>query len=216
MGVGTAPEILHRIMNMFAWTVRLGLLRSLAPLATLMHAIMNGLRWGEHRGGCRRGRGRGCGGAAIERCWDMIAEADDGPLIPAMAAEAIVRHALDGRRPAAGARAALRELELSDYEALFARHKIFSGHARAGGYPSAALRRLLGDAYATLPAPIQAMHDLEGALTAEGRATVERGTKPVGARHRAAIGFPPPAGTSRSKAPRSAIASKHPGPPFAC
>jgi len=38
MGVGTAPEILHRIMNMFAWTVTLGLLRSLAPLATLMHA----------------------------------------------------------------------------------------------------------------------------------------------------------------------------------
>src|SRR5882672_4743815 len=51
MGVGTLPEILHRILNMFSWTVRLRLLPSLAPLATPMHAIMNGLRWGEHRGG---------------------------------------------------------------------------------------------------------------------------------------------------------------------
>jgi len=69
---------------------------------------MNGLRWGEHRGrDVRRGRGADAAGRRIERCWDMIAEADDGPLIPAMAAEAIVRHALDGRRPAAGARAAL-------------------------------------------------------------------------------------------------------------
>jgi hypothetical protein len=192
MGVGTVPEILHRILNMVAWTVRLRLLRSLAPLATLMHAIMNGLRWGEHRGGMFVAvAGADAAGRRIERCWAMIAEADDGPLIPAMAAEAIVRRALDGRRPAAGARAALRELELSDYEALFARHKIFSGTREPADIQTPLYRRLLGDAYATLPAPIQAMHDLEGALTAEGRATVERGTNLLARAIAAVIGFPP-------------------------
>jgi predicted DCC family thiol-disulfide oxidoreductase YuxK len=52
-------------------------------------------------------------------------------------------------------------------------------------------RRLLGEAYATLSAPIQAMHDLKGPLTAEGRATVERGTNLLGRAIAAAIGFPP-------------------------
>jgi hypothetical protein len=192
IGVGTVPEILHRILNMFAWTVRLRLLPSLAPLATLMHAIMNGLRRGEHRGGMFVAvAGADAAGRRIERCWDMVAEADDGPLIPAMAAEAIIRRALDGRRPAAGARAALRELELSDYEALFARRKIFSGTREPADIPTPLYRRLLGDAYATLPAPIQAMHDLEGTLAAEGRATVARGTNLLARAIAAVIGFPP-------------------------
>ena len=49
----------------------------------------------------------------------MLAEGDDGPLIPSMAVAAIVRNELGGRRPAAGARAATGELELADYDAIF-------------------------------------------------------------------------------------------------
>jgi hypothetical protein len=49
----------------------------------------------------------------------MLAEADDGPLIPAMAIEAVVRKILGGYRPPSGARACLHELDLSDYERLF-------------------------------------------------------------------------------------------------
>jgi hypothetical protein len=192
MGVGPVPEILHRVLNVFAWSVRLRLLPSLAPLATPMHAIINVLRWGEHRGGMfvtvdgvdEQGRRKA-------RSWHMIAEGDDGPFIPAMAAEAIVRHRVDGRRPVAGARAALRELELSDYEALFARRKIFSGTREPADAQAPLYRRLLGDAYATLPAPIQVMHDLAGTLSAEGRATVERGTSLLARAIAAAIGFPP-------------------------
>ena len=192
MGVGPVPEILHRALIMFAWSVRLRLLESLAPLATLMHAVINMLRWGEHRGGMFVAvAGEDAEGRRIERSWHMIAEADDGPFIPSMAAEAIIRHRLDGRRPAAGARAALRELELSDYEALFARRKIFSGTREPVDAQAPLYRRLLGDAYTALPAPIQAMHDLNGALAAEGRATVERGTNLVARAIAAAIGFPP-------------------------
>jgi hypothetical protein len=52
-------------------------------------------------------------------------------------------------------------------------------------------RRLLGDAYEALPAPIRAMHDLDQSITAQGRANVDRGAT-FGARIIAAVtGFPP-------------------------
>ncbi len=194
MGAGPVPEILHRLLNAFAWAVRAGILRSLAPFAPLMHAAINVLRWGEHRGGMFVAvEGVDAEGRGIERSWHMIAEGDDGPLIPSMAAEVIIRRRLDGRRPAAGARAALRDLELSDYETLFARRKIFSGTREPADAQAPLYRRLLGDAYAVLPVPIQTMHDLNHTLAAEGRATVERGTNLVARAIAAAFRFPPAA-----------------------
>jgi hypothetical protein len=121
----------------------------------------------------------------------MIAEGDDGPLIPSMAAEAIIRRRLDGRRPAPGARAATRDLELADYEALFARRQIVCGTRETPRAATPLYRRLLGDAYAQLPAPIQAMHELADTLSVEGRATIERGHNLVARAIAAAVGFPP-------------------------
>jgi hypothetical protein len=121
----------------------------------------------------------------------MIAEGDDGPLIPSMAAEAIVRRRLEGKRPDAGARAAARDLELSDYEALFARRKIFCGVRATAPADATLYRRLLGDAYAQLPAPIQAVHELTDTLVAEGVATIDRGKTFVARAIAAVMGFPP-------------------------
>ena len=192
MGAGPVPEILHRAMIVLARAVPLGLLRSLSPFAPLMHAVINVLRWGEHRGGMFVAvEGADADGKPIARSWHMIAEGDDGPLIPSMAAEAIIRRRLDGKRPAAGARAGTRDLEQSDYEALFSRRRIFTGIRET---PRAALplyRRLLGDAYARLPAPIQAMHDVADTLTAEGVTTVVCGRNAVARLIAAVAGFPP-------------------------
>jgi hypothetical protein len=44
-----------------------------------------------------------------------------------MAIEGIVRRLLDGQRPDPGARAAVRDLELEDYDRLFARRMIHTG-----------------------------------------------------------------------------------------
>ena len=192
MGAGPVPEILHRLLNLLARLVRLRLLPTLVPIAPLMHGVTNWLRWGEHRGGMFVAlTGADASGRPIERSWHMIAEGDDGPLIPSMAAEAIIRRRLDGRRPAAGARAALCELELSDYEALFARRRIVSGVREPVDAAAPLYRRLLGDAYKLLPAPIQALHDLTGTLTLEGRATVERGQGLAARAIAALFGFPP-------------------------
>jgi hypothetical protein len=128
MGAGPVPEIWHRALNGLAWLVRLKLLPSLSPFAALMYRTMSVLSWGEHRGGMFVAvQGSGSGGERIGRSWHLLAEGDDGPLIPSMAAAAIIRHCLAGRSPAVGARAAATDLELADYEPLFARRRISTG-----------------------------------------------------------------------------------------
>lgn len=200
MGAAPVPEILHRTLIALAWLVRLGVLRSLSPLAPLMYLATNRLGWGAHRGGMFVAvSGRDAAGVARERSWHMVAEGDDGPLIPSMAVEALLRRALDGQRPAPGARAAVRDLELADYEALFARRRIVAGardetrgDARDGG-PGETLplyARLLGPAWHDLPAAVRAMHEWSGTTVAQGLAAVERGRGPAARLVAALAGFP--------------------------
>ncbi|TGT65881.1 SDR family NAD(P)-dependent oxidoreductase [bacterium M00.F.Ca.ET.159.01.1.1] len=188
MGAGPVPEVLHRALIGLAWLVRAGLVPSLSSLAPLMHWATNRLSWGEHRGGMFVAvEGADADGRPIRRSWHLLAEGDDGPLIPSMAVEAIIRKALDDRMPMPGARAAVRDVELEDYEKLFASKTIYTGlrddsEAR-GLYPD-----LLGDAWKNLPAEIRAMH--EGAAMAQGRARVERGSGMLSRLAARLIGFP--------------------------
>jgi hypothetical protein len=176
MGAGPVPEVLHRALNLLAWMVRFKLLPSLLPLAPLIYRVINVVRWGEHRGGMFVSvEGVTKDGQAIERSWHLLAEGDDGPLIPSMAAAAIIRGCRAGRRPAAGARSAAADLELSDYEPLFKERTIYTGFREPLPVDAPLYRRVLGGAWQSLPPPLAAMHDLAGDLTAEGVATVERG-----------------------------------------
>jgi hypothetical protein len=192
MGVGTVPEIWLRGLNALAWLVRLRLLPSLLPLAALIHNTRTGLSWGEHRGGMFvTVSGALASGAPVERSWHMIAEGDDGPFVPSMAAEAIIRHCLAGRMPKPGARAGVNDVELADYEATFARQRIVTGTRQTPQPGEPLYRRILGDAYATLPQPLQVMHDLKSELTATGVASVERGKGFLARLAAAIVGFPP-------------------------
>jgi hypothetical protein len=189
MGAGPVPEILHRALIALAWLVRWRMLPSLLPLARLAHWASNNVAWGEHRGGMFvEVSGADSGGRPIKRSWHLLAEADEGPLIPAMAVEAIVRRMLGGLRPQPGARAAVRELELEDYETLFAERAIHTG-IRDDAMDSPTLyRRVLGASWGRVPAAVQAMHD--GATRAEGRARVERGTGWLSRLAGLLVGFP--------------------------
>jgi hypothetical protein len=176
MGAGPVPAILHRLLRWLAHCVRAGLLPSLAPVAWLMHRTINVVRWGEDRGGMfveivgRRG------GSPVTRSWHLLAEGDDGPFIPSMAIEAIVRNWLEGRAPRPGARAALEELEVSDYEKLFVGRRIHTGSRLPAGADECLYKRLLGEAWRGLPASIRSLHDAAPRLRARGKATVVRGT----------------------------------------
>lgn len=192
MGAGPVPEILHRALIGFAWLVRLRLLPSLLPLAGIIHFVSNRLRWGEHRGGMFvQVEGVGEGGQPLRRSWHLLAEGDDGPLIPSMAVQGIVRRSLDGRRPAPGARAAVHDLELDDYEKLFAGRALYTG-IREGTPPKAQClyAALLGSAWNELSPAIRNMHDGSGTEEVAGRASVTRGGNPLARLAGWIMGFP--------------------------
>jgi hypothetical protein len=161
-------------------------------LAPLMHLATNHLRWGEHRGGMFvEVKGADGSGAPLKRSWHLLAEGNDGPLIPSMAVEALVRNALEGHSPVPGARAAVRELELEDYERLFAGRTIYTGvrdDIPTGTPPLYA--RVLGTAWDRLPVEIRDMHDVDGAASAQGRSSVERGSGVLARLAAWTMGFP--------------------------
>lgn len=177
-GAGPVPEILHLSLSGLAWLVRWRILPTLAPLVRLFHGAINVVRWGEHRGGMFvEVDGVDGGGESVRRCWHMIAEGDDGPLIPSMTIEGIVRKMLDGRKPQAGARSAIAELELADYDSLFARRAIRHGawsETKATAHEPL-YKRILATAWNDLPANIRKMHASDVAI-ARGLAEVTRGT----------------------------------------
>jgi len=192
VGAGPVPEILHRQLIALAWLVRSRLLAGLSVFAPLISFVANHLRWGEHRGGMFvEVAGTDADGAPLKRSWHLVAEGDDGPFIPAMAAAALVRKSLNGHTPPPGARAALCELELEDYEQLFAGRSIVAGVRNDAALDDAPLyARILGNAWDDLPVEIRAMHNIDRVSLAEGLASVERG-KNVLARLAAWIaGFP--------------------------
>jgi len=93
--------------------------------------------------------------------------------------------------PRSGARAGVNDVELADYEATFARRRIVTGTRQTPQPGEPLYRRILGDAYATLPQPLQVMHDLKSELTASGVASVERGRGLLARLAGAIVGFPP-------------------------
>ena len=178
-GAATQPAILHRLLSIAAWLVRLRLLKSLSWLAGPAHAVMRRVRWGEHRGGMFVGAsGVDAGGRKRRRSWHLIAEGDDGPFVPALGTAILVRQMLRGHRPEAGARSAARVFALSDFEDAFGGLAIRAG-IREDEDEAALYPRLLQGAWSELPEAIRAMHAAPQGLTARGTARVDRGGNPL-------------------------------------
>ena len=190
MGAAPVPEILHRALILLAWLVRLRVLPSALPFASMMHAATNRVRWGEHRGGMFVAvDGIDRAGRTVRRSWHLLAEGDAGPLIPSMAVEALVRRMIEGQFPAPGARPATTVLELADYERLFAGRTIYTG-MRHESSATPLYRSLLGSAWHALPAEIQSMHDVADCAQAKGVAQVSRGSSLLARLVAALLGFP--------------------------
>ncbi len=194
MGAGPVPEILHRALNFFAWLVRLKIVPTILPLAPLMEFVMRHVTWGEHRGGMFvEVTGEDEKGAPMQRSWHLLAEREDGPMIPSMAIEAIIRKFAAGVKIEPGARTP--ELTLEEYDSLFKTRDIHTGIREDLPLMTAPLyKRHLGAAWEMLPPEIRAMHDFESMAAAEGAATVIRGGSPL-ARLACWLMRFPPAGT---------------------
>ncbi len=175
VGAAPVPELLLRCLVLMAWAVRWRLLPPLAFAAPLFHAAINLFRWGEHRGGMFvEVHWQSSGGASHYSSWHMLAEADDGPYIPCLAIEAIVSRQLAGKIIDAGARAATNDVELEEYESLFAQRSITTG-MRSQNQGHGLYQQILGEAWARLPIPIQQLHENQASMILQGQAKVMRG-----------------------------------------
>lgn len=176
MGAGPVPEILHKALNLLAKTRAALRLPSWEPFAPLFFKILNLMKFGEHRGGMfveaigTRKR------EIITKSWHLLAEGDDGPYIPSMAIEAIIRKWLKGERPAPGARPATEALELADYNALIEDREIYAGFR--DNTAKGVFRTILGDQFENIPPKLQALHgDPETIWT--GEAKVQGASNPL-------------------------------------
>ena len=174
MGAGPVPEILHRTLNLLAKARARLRLPSLEPFSRLFYTVLNLMKFGEHRGGMFV-RARGLrDGHPIEMSWHLLAEGDDGPFIPSMAIEAIIRKGLAGEKPEPGARPATRALDLADYDRLFDGRSIFAGF-REDDARSSIYQRVLGPAFDQLPPSVRVLHGSQGRRNWSGIAQVRRG-----------------------------------------
>lgn len=188
-GAGTQPAFLQRLLGLLALPVRAGLVRSLLPLAPLIHRAGGLLTGGEHRGGMfLRVTGRDLSGKPAGAAFHLVAEGDDGPNIPAIAAEAFIRKCLAGRAPPPGAGSAAGLLRLDDFTPLLSRFRIRHGIRKTG--EGTLYRRALGSAWGDLAPAVASLHDLRHSHTASGRASIERGTSPIARLTAWLIGFP--------------------------
>ncbi len=190
MGAGPVPEILHRMLIGLSWLVRMRLLPSLLPFASLFHFVMNILRWGDHRGGMFvLIHGRDQDGKKVERSWHLVAEGNDGPFIPSMGVTALIKNILSGKKPFSGARPGTQDVELEDYEAIFQTKKIYTGQRESteNTRNEPLYQRLLGNIWDALPSSLKKLHT---SSKAEGRAKVEVGENPIAWLIAKVVGFP--------------------------
>jgi hypothetical protein len=174
MGAGPVPEILHKTLNVLAKARARLRLPSFEPFSRLFYFVLNLMKFGEHRGGMYVHAHGMRDGETVECSWHLLAEGDDGPFIPSMAIEAIIRKFLQGEAPALGARPATRALDLADYNQLFAGRTIWTGF-RNETETGPIYRQVLGSAFDTLPSVVKALHDSSSSRRWSGTARVVRG-----------------------------------------
>jgi saccharopine dehydrogenase-like NADP-dependent oxidoreductase len=188
MGAAPQPGFLHRLLTLMALARARLRLPSLAPLAPLAYWLLNLHPMGEHRGGMFLAATGTKDGQPVQLSWHLLAEGDDGPLIPSMAVALLVQAMRAGRTPAPGARAGIGALTLADYDTGFAGRTISTGWREdvAGSvYP-----RTLGPVFADLPPLLQRLHQPGARAVWAGSAEVSRGRNPAAALVCGLFGFP--------------------------
>ncbi|GLQ34706.1 hypothetical protein GCM10007939_09890 [Amylibacter marinus] len=172
IGAGPVPESLHIALNLLAKLRAALRLPPLTRFAGLFYRVLNLMRFGEHRGGMFVSATGIHQGRPHRISWHLVGEGDDGPYIPAMAIEIVVRKTLAGSPPAAGAREAVNAVELADYDALFSKRAISTGFRETTNSHAPLYRQILEDSYDTLPESIQTLHDLDDRMEFKGQVEI--------------------------------------------
>ncbi|MDN3720014.1 DUF4166 domain-containing protein [Roseibium salinum] len=189
---GLELPLMHLGLWGLSWLVRLGLIRSLEHAAKALQWTANRLKpLGTDRGGMEvRVCGSDLQGRPLSRCWTLIAEAGDGPHIPAVAATVLCER-ISGDAVQPGARPCLGEFTLREADAAMAPLNVRT-FMSADTRPTL-FQQVLGDTFANLPQPIQALHTVYDRRHWAGQAKVTRGRSLLGNLLCRMVGFPPEA-----------------------
>jgi NAD(P)-dependent dehydrogenase (short-subunit alcohol dehydrogenase family) len=190
------PEFAFQLRAIAAlgWLVRLGWLRSLSSLARWLLPLQRLTNWaGSDRSAMQvEAKGRR-GNQLLTARWTLIAEKGDGPEIPVLAAQLLMRRLADDSLPM-GACDASGLLSLKEFEPLF--DKLAIRHQSTQSKYRALYARIMGNLFDALPPTVRVMHSIVGDGGATGRATVTRGSN-ILAKLIANIMRFPPAGNHR-------------------
>ncbi len=186
-GAGTRPQWMLSLLGVMG-RLRVPGLTHLAPLA---HKVQPFFERGEHRGGMIVQASGLRDGAPITAEWHLIAEGDDGPYVPTMAVDALLRKWAKGDLSAAGARPAIEELSLADFAPAFAAREISTGIRWQAAEDASLYHRALGPAFEELPPIVQELHMPHGRAVWTGEASVSRGRHPLARLVAFCTGFPP-------------------------
>jgi len=109
----------------------------------------------------------------------MIAEGDDGPRIPAIPSAIMIRKWLHEKTVPSGARTAITDITLADFDSEFAKLKI--SHGRHDDTPQTRnlYEEILGASYNDMSEPLKNLHRIGASKTFEGRCKVTRGRNPL-------------------------------------
>jgi saccharopine dehydrogenase-like NADP-dependent oxidoreductase len=176
---GLELGLLHLGLYAASGLVRLGLLRSLAPLAWPMKHIADLLLpFGTDRGGMRvEVVTRDRDGALRRRVWTLVAEAGDGPQIPPLPALAALKMLASGELAFRGAAPCAGLVPYDRIAAEFAPYRIRATTRVEAVEPL--FRRALGGSFDLLPPQIRAAHEVAHCLVLEGRADVAGPSGPL-------------------------------------
>lgn len=164
-------------LALLAWLRSRGWVADLAPLVPYLVKARRVTRlWTSDRGGMRVAiAGIDSKGRPRRAHWSLLAENDDGPQVPTLAAAAAVR-ALLADAIAPGARSAAEALDLAAIEAEMAPYAISTSQDERAVGPALFETVLGAQAFAMMPTAIRTFHANDAEPVWRGRAEVARGS----------------------------------------
>lgn len=184
-GAGTRPVWLHMTLVNLSRLIARSRKMSLAKYADLFHWARSLFKFGSHRGGMfvRASNKNG------EASWHLIAERDDGPLIPALPVVALIRKRLRGDTIKPGAYSGDQIIGLADLAPEFENLAIKYG-LHFDGAATSVYEKVMGEAYERVHPAISELHRTGEGRVFKGQCDVTRGRNPLSHIVAAVVGFP--------------------------
>lgn len=181
---GLQVSVLHLGLLAASFLVRTGLIRTLAPLASLARWAADLCGWaGTDRGAMVvDARGLDVDGRRVRSVWTMIVESGDGPCVPTLPALAAIKALADGRLTWRGAGPCVGLVPLEDIEAEIRRFRIVTRRQACHFEVEGSLfRTAVGPSFERLSKVVQAVHTPGWGATLLGQAQVDGPTSIVAA-----------------------------------